>query len=674
MDEMEATGKLVAARQLLKTGLERSRDIESKLANAGPRLRDKAQRLASLEAKLVKIQKCNSFGVGDQIDHAIGLATALLNVFNTVSELQKSLTADSCSQLSSYLSVMKRFEEALEFISDNCSLTTQWLDGIVRFVEDNRIVDDQRLLNVKNSLAILCELQTVENDARIDGGPIDFALNKLEFEFRRLLRDHSVPLRLAPPLLASENQGFIGFSLLPEFVVQKLQLILTRLKANDRIENCISIYIEVRSSNAELSLRTLGLDYLETSVDDLSNMRSIEDHINKWSKHLELAVKQVYEPECKLCNDIFEKIESEVRTRYFAKIASQSGFISLLRFGRKVTQTKKDPIKLLNLLDVFLVLDNLRTDINKLFGGKACTEIQAATRDLVKRVVNGICEVFSELPIQVELQRQSCPPADGGIPSLVSFVTDYCNKLLGNHYKPILNQILIIHQSWGQETCEENLLENQIYLIIKELALNLDAWAKAYQDMSKSYYFMMNNHCHFSNLKGSKLGEMMGDEWLNAHNQYKEYYAVLYLKESWGELLSLLNQKGELQFEGEKWEDTDLLKKRVKKFSQAFEQTCRRQSKWVISDEGLRERICLLLVQTIVPVYLKNFEALIEQDRGAAKYLKYTAESMGSVISSMFRPPTLSVQIRSNGHTHSRFITKIKSLVTNQFRASVTAS
>lgn len=179
MDEMEATGKLVAARQLLKTGLERSRDVASTLANAGPRLRDKARRLASLETKLYQIQKCNTFAVGDQIDHAIGLAAALLNVFNTVSELQKSLMADSCSQLSSYLSVMKRFEEALEFLSDNCSLTIQWLDGIVRFVEDNRIVNDQHLLNVKNSMAVLCKLQTAENNARIDGGPLDFALNKL---------------------------------------------------------------------------------------------------------------------------------------------------------------------------------------------------------------------------------------------------------------------------------------------------------------------------------------------------------------------------------------------------------------------------------------------------------------------------------------------------------------
>lgn len=671
MDEMEATGKLVAARDLLKSGLEKSRDIASALANAGPRLRDKAQKLTSLEAELVPIQKCNSFAIRDQIDHAIGLAAALLNVFNTVSELQKSLMVDSCSHISSYLSVMKRFEEALEFLSDNCNLTIQWLEGIVRFIEDNGIVNDQRLLNVKNSLVILHELQAAEDNALVDGGPLNFALNKLEFEFRRLLRDRSVSLHLAPALLTSENQGFIGFSLLPEPVVQELHSILTRLKANGRIENCMSIYIEVRSSNAELNLRTLDLDYLETSIDDLSNMQSIEDHINRWSKHLELVVKHLYEPECKLSNVIFEKIKPEVGTKCFAKIASQSGFLSLLQFGKKVTETKNDPIKLLNLLDIFLVLDNLRTDINKLFGGKACTEIQAMTRDLVKRVVNGVCEVFSELPIQVEMQRQSCPPEDGGIPTLVSFVNDYCNKLLGNHYKPILNQILTIHQSWEQETYQENPLQNQIYLIIKELALNLDAWSKSYQDISKSYYFMMNNHCHFSNLRGSKLGEMMGDEWLNAHSQYKEYYAALYLRESWGELLSLLNQKGQLQFEGEKSKDNDLLKKKLKKFSQAFEQTCKRQSKWVISDEGLRERICLLLVQAIVPVYMRNFEALIEQDRSAAKYLKYTTESMGIMIRSLFRP-MLSVQ-RSSGHSHTRFIGKIKSVVTNQFRVSVTA-
>ncbi|XP_022148496.1 exocyst complex component EXO70B1 isoform X2 [Momordica charantia] len=642
MDEMEGTRKLLAARQLLKTSLEKSRDVASALANGGPRLRDVAQRLTSLETKLVQIQKCSSFAVGAQIDHTIGLAAALLNVLNTVSELQKSLMTDSCSHLSVYLSVMKQFEEALKFLSDNCSLTIQWLEGIVRFVEDNGAVTDECLLNVKNSLIVLRELQAVEDNARVDGGPLSFALNKLEFEFRKLLRDHSVSLHLGPVLLTNESQAFIGSS--PKSVVEELKLILTRLKANNRINNCISIYVEFRSLNVGQSLQTLGLDYLETSIDDLSNMQSIEDHINRWSKHLELAVKDLYEPEYKLCNDIFETIETDVRIKCFTRIVSQSGFLSLLQFGIKVAQTKKDPIKLLNLLDIFLVLDNLRTDMNKLFGGKACTEIQATTRDLVKQVVNGVCEVFSELPIQVELQRQSCPPVDGDVPSLVSFVTDYCNKLLGNHYKPILNQVLIIHQSWNHETYQEDLPQNQIYMIIKELALNLDAWAKAYQDISKSYYFMMNNHCHFSNLK-----------------------------ESWGELLSLVNQKGQLPFEGERAEYNDLLKKRLRKFSEAFEQTCKRQSKWVISDESLRERICLLLVQAIVPVYMKNFEALVEQDRSAAKYLKYTAESMGSMISSLFRP-VLSEQ-RSSGHSHGhgRFIGKIKSLVTNQFRFSVTA-
>lgn len=671
MDEMEGTRKLLAARQLLKTSLEKSRDVASALANGGPRLRDMAQRLTSLETKLVQIQKCSSFAVGAQIDHTIGLAAALLNVLNTVSELQKSLMTDSCSHLSVYLSVMKQFEEALKFLSDNCSLTIQWLEGIVRFGEDNGAVTDQCLLNVKNSLIVLRELQAVEDNARVDGGPLSFALDKLEFEFRKLLRDHSVSLHLGPALLTNESQAFIGSS--PKSVVEELKLILTRLKANNRINNCISIYVEFRSLNVGQSLQTLGLDYLETSIDDLSNMQSIEDHINRWGKHLELAVKDLYEPEYKLCNEIFETIETDVRIKCFTRIVSQSGFLSLLQFGIKVAQTKKDPIKLLNLLDIFLVLDNLRTDMNKLFGGKACTEIQATTRDLVKQVVNGVCEFFSELPIQVELQRQSCPPADGDVPSLVSFVTDYCNKLLGNHYKPILNQVLIIHQSWNHEMYQEDLPQNQIYMIIKELALNLDAWAKAYQDISKSYYFMMNNHCHFSNLKGTKLGEMMGDDWLDAHNQYKEYYAALYLKESWGELLSLVNQKGQLPFEGERAEYNDLLKKRLRKFSEAFEQTCKRQSKWVISDESLRERICLLLVQAIVPVYMKNFEALVEQDRSAAKYLKYTAESMGSMISSLFRP-VLSEQ-RSSGHSHGhgRFIGKIKSLVTNQFRFSVTA-
>ncbi|KAG2304965.1 hypothetical protein Bca4012_063892 [Brassica carinata] len=38
---------------------------------------------------------------------------------------------------------------------------------------------------------------------------------------------------------------------------------------------------------------------------------------------------------------------------------------------------------------------------------------------------------------------------------------------------------------------------------------------------------------------------MMGESWLNAQEQYRDYYAGLYVKEIWGKLLSLLSNKAQ---------------------------------------------------------------------------------------------------------------------------------
>ncbi|BFG23940.1 hypothetical protein CerSpe_102140 [Prunus speciosa] len=102
----------------------------------------------------------------------------------------------------------------------------------------------------------------------------------------------------------------------------------------------------------------------------------------------------------------------------------------------------------------------------------------------------------------------------------------------------------MIHQSWKQDVYDDGDDDGTM----KEVGLNLDAWSKAYEDISLSYLFMMNNHCHFSQMKGTQLGDIMGDSWLEAHEKYKDYCAALYLRESWGKLLPLLSQKGLISF------------------------------------------------------------------------------------------------------------------------------
>ncbi|MED6162222.1 hypothetical protein PIB30_068357 [Stylosanthes scabra] len=625
---MEEKHNLDAARKCLHASLETSGAIASALDESGSRLELLRHRCQSLQASFrpISMQKCSFVDVSNGIDSVLCSAAAVLKVFEFVQQLENSLLTDPGSDLCSYVSDAKKLEEALKLLTDNCTLAIGWLQGVLDFLQDKAITNELYLFQVKKSLRILRELQAVEEVARIDGGFLSAALDKLETEFRRLLMANSMPIPLVSLGSHTAAQALAGS------VMGKLQAIIDRLNANSRLDKCKSIYIEVRGTNAQRTLNTLDLSYLEIPT------AKFED-----------------------------KIGREASTECFAKIAIKSGILSLIRFGRNVSESRNDPYKLLNLLDIFSVLDDLRLKFNQLFGGKACEEIRIATKDLVNKVVNGACEIFWQLPAQVKLQRPSSPPRDGGVPRLVSFVTDYCNQLLNDTYLPHLKKVLEIHLSWRNETYEESIVFTQIYDTIKEVAVNLDSWSKAYEDITLSYIFMMNNHCHFYNLRGTMLGGMMGDTWLGAHEQYKDYYSALYLRNSWGKLLSIIVQKDLLSSSLTSQD----LGKRLHAFNLAFDERYKKESGWTICDEALRKNICRHLVECIVPIYkayVKNYNLSTENEGMVTKHIKYTAETLENKIRSMFQP-----KLKKHGSAkYADWTSKIKR-VSKNFRFTLAA-
>ncbi|CAL5443632.1 unnamed protein product [Camellia sinensis] len=665
MAEFESTDNLVIASRVLRTTLQKSRDLTSAIDKTGPRLESISQTLPSLEEAIKRIaRKCSFFAIRGHVDCAIGPAAAVLKVFDAVNGLQGSLSCDPSSDLFRYLSLVKQLEEALKFLSGNCTLVIQWLEDVVQFLKDNTVDDDFYLLNVRKFLKILGELQAMEARSRHVGGPLFGALEKLECEFKHILMENSFPIPFS-------EQACVSSLPLPEPVIQKLQAIIERLNANNRIEKCVAIYAEVRSSNARATMQALDLDYLDISLSEFDRVQSIEDHIDQWENHLEFAVMHVFDIEHRLCSDVFHKVGSDVWMSCFAKIAVQSGIHNFIKFGNSITKGKKDAIKLLKLLDIFAVLSKLRLHFNYLFGGKGCVEIQDQTRDLIKKVVDGACEIFLELSYQVELQRQSTPPSDGSVPRLLNFVTDFCNQLLEDDYRLILIQVLEIHQIWNYQNFDSEILSKEVYKIMSAIELNLETWSKTYKDSTLSCLFMMNANWNiFKNLKGTNLGDMMGDSWLRHHEQAVEYYATVYVRQSWGKLPALLSEEGSLVFSS-----NDLVKKRLKSFNEAFDEIYKKQSNWVVLDRGLRVKICELVVRIVVPVYerfMKSYMPWAEQGTSPTKYVKYTVDSLESMIRSMLQSKLGKYDSSSTKCRH--LIGKIKNVVTNHFSSSPAAA
>ncbi|XP_047337760.1 exocyst complex component EXO70A1 [Impatiens glandulifera] len=645
MDSSDKSNEILkSTRKSLKHSLDKSKALGLSLERTGPRLDEIKQRLPSLEAAIRPIlaQTDALDAVGGHINRAVVPAAAVLKVFDAIHGLEKSLS-DPQSDLPGYLSVLKRLEEALRFLGDNCGMAIQWLDDIVEYLEDNRVADDRYIANLKKALKYLKELQSEEN-GNLDGGLLGVALDRLENEFRRLLTENSQPLPMANPVSGEEQaSNSLAPPPIPVSVVQKLHAIIGRLIKNNRLDKCVSIYVQERSSTVRSSLQDLNLDYLEISVSEFNDVQSIEGYISQWGRHLEFAVKHLFEAEYNLCNDVFDRIGLEIWTGCFARIAAQAGILAFLQFGKTVTESRKDPIKMLKLLDIFSSLNKLRLDFNRLFGGAACSEIQNLTRDLIKRVIEGAADIFWELRLQVELQRKSPPPPDTSVPRLVSFITDYCNRLLGEDYKSLLTQVLVIHRSWKMEKFEERLLIDELLNIIREIEQNLESWSKACNDPVMPCLLLMNNHWHlYKHLKGTKLGIILGDSWLREQEQATERYLGTFMKESWGKLPGLLSREGLILFSGGRATARDLVKKRLKGFNEGFEEMYGRQSNWVIVEKDLRDRTCQRIVQAVVPVYrsyMQNYGALVEQDSNSnGKYVKHSAQSLEKLLGSLFQP------------------------------------
>ncbi|XP_050221307.1 exocyst complex component EXO70I-like [Mercurialis annua] len=573
---------LVAARTLLMNSLQNSKATATNLDETAKKVDQIRQRLANLNDTLW--QKCSCSSIKDQIDGAVCPAMAVVEVCKSIRELEKALVFNNPhSDVRAYLLLIKQFEQALKFLSDNCGLAIQWL---VQFLDENKV---SYAYKVEMCLRIVRKIQ----DSHVNGEILCVAFDKLEDEFEQLLA-------VAPSIIVN----------------LKLQAIAAKLNDNNKLDWCLAAYIEVRSRVAKTSLEALDLNYLDMSVTKVDDVQDIGCFIDQWCEHFHFAVKQILEAEYELCIQVFDTFNSNV---CFAKIATQSGIISLLHFGAKVTECKKDPVKLLKLLDIFSTLDSLREDFNRLFIGKACGEIQNLTRILIRKVVCGVCEIFWELPYQVELQRPSSPPSDGGVPRLISFVTEYCNHLLGDDYKSLLIKVVTIYQSWKNDKYQETVVSRQITAIMKEMCMNLDTWSKTYEDKAMSYLFMMNNHCHFSNMKGTPVGEMMGNCWITGHERYKDYYMRLYLKETWGNIIYLLSQEDD---------DSVTTKKKIslEAFNEALEGMYEKQSELVVPNEELRLRLCGMAVQALVPLYRIYLQSFTHAD------VKYTSQGFETML------------------------------------------
>ncbi|XP_010501961.1 PREDICTED: uncharacterized protein LOC104779302 [Camelina sativa] len=547
MAEAKRLERLEAMRSLLKSEMEKSETFSLVLNKTGSKLEEINHELSSLEAD-VKVEKWRCSPFSDHIRHTIAPISAVLRVFSSVQELEISLM--SSDEVLGYVSEVKRLGEAMKLLSSSCVLALNWLEETIEYLTEKGMPQDHPCgLRFKTSIGLLRELQMTEPRAYLKGGILYTALKNLRTEFKRILEEEQV---------------------LSEDSLRNLQAIIKRLHAHTQLKKCVPVYIKVRTKVIQ---KQLEIDYLERTITEADNVHGIEGDIDQWRLHMEIAVKEIYEVERKLCYDVFEDVGENVPLRCFGKIASNSGILSLLRFGSRISKCKKDPPKLLKLLDCFSTMDNIRIEFNQLFQGEQCSEIRRVTRELISNLVKGVCEIFWELPCQVELQRPNCPLLDA----------------------------------------------------------------------------------------------------VNAHEQYRDYYAALYVKESWGNLLSLLTNKAQPTSSSssavKRKRVRESIKRTLQDFSKGFDDIYTKQSNWVVEDDKLRWKICQAMVRTVVPRYKSYLQSYImllaEEDptSDSTKHLYYTPKGLEMKLTTMFQRREEETEKRNQ---YSNFVNRVMDLGINQ--------
>ncbi|KAL2943075.1 Exocyst complex component EXO70A1 [Bienertia sinuspersici] len=460
------------------------------------------------------------------------------------------------------------------------------------------------------------------------------AVLKLEEEFKQLLSSYSKPVepdRLfeclpnsmrpssgshgdqADPAAKShgdsktaENAVYTPPALIPPRILPLLHNLAQQMVQTGHHQQILKIYRDTRASVLEQSLRKLGVEKL--SKEDVQKMQweVLEAKIGNWIHFMRIAVKLLFAGERKVCDQMFEGIDS-LRDQSFADVTASSVEL-LLSFGDAIAKSKRSPEKLFVLLDMYEIMRELHSEIELLFSGKACADMREAAFGLTKRLAQTAQETFGDFEEAVEKDATKTAVADGTVHPLTSYVINYVKFLFD--YQSTLKQLF---QEFEKAENANSQLANVTMRIMQALQTNLDGKSKQYKDPALTHLFLMNNiHYIVRSVRRSEAKDLLGDDWVQRHRRVVQQHANQYKRIAWAKILQSLSTQGLTSSGGgsgvadggnSSGVSRGLIKDRLKIFNVQFEELHQRQSQWTVPDTELRESLRLAVAEVLLPAY-----------------------------------------------------------------------
>ncbi|KAM3305035.1 exocyst complex component EXO70I [Capsicum chacoense] len=623
----------------LKNLLQLSSNVETTLAEIEERFVGMQENLSIASRRITPLQSLSiaNKALDTKINRAISPALALLESFKLSESLQHKLLGltnklaneksfnKRVEKLIKYVDTVDDLNEAINSISRECEPAIQKLQEVVEFLSRTKATDQFRTHRLRETLITLKALCENEVDAMRFDGVLDDALLNLQDEYESLLNNMRHRNFMEAKSDCDDDQSdvaaadVVSTDLGSELEIELLTRISETLAANDCLDICIDIFVKVRYKRAAKALMTLNPEYLKTySPEEIDEMEweSLETVISLWIQHFELAIKNVFVSEKKLCCQVLGTIvDGVIWPECFVKIADKIMAV-FFRFGEGVARSKKEPQKLFKLLHMFESLEKLKSEFSEIFAGEAGADICSRYRELEKLLVHSSTKVFFELGLQIEANQDVLPPQDGSVPKLVRYAINYLKYLLTDAYSATMVRILRTEQIWkagilSSPEMDENLLKDAMFNIMDAIRRNVESKKLRYKDKVLPHVFVMNTYWYiYMRTRGTELGKLMGDQYMKkTYKVVAEESAYSYQKQAWGPLVRLLDRE-ELK-RVDKDGLTAMVRGKMDAFTKGFDDiTQRHKNFYHIPDADLREQIREATVKLVTPVYtefLNNF-------------------------------------------------------------------
>uniref|UniRef100_A0A5B6ZVX3 Exocyst subunit Exo70 family protein n=1 Tax=Davidia involucrata TaxID=16924 RepID=A0A5B6ZVX3_DAVIN len=601
------------------------------------------QRLSSLETAMrpTQIRTHSIRRAHENIDKTLKAADVFLGQFDLSRQAEAKILRGPHEDLESYIEAVDQLRSIVRFFSSKQSL--------------------------KSSIGVLNHAHNL----------LAKAILKLEEEFRQLLTSYSKPVepdRLFDclpnslrPSSGSPGQGdasgkrpsstkhsenqhkslehvvYTPPALIPPRILPLLHDLAHQLVLAGHQQQLFTIYRETRILVLEQSLRKLGVEKL--SKDDVQKMQweILETKIGNWIHFMRIAVKLLFAGEKKVCDQIFEGVDS-LREQCFADVTANCVAV-LLSFGEAIAKSKRSPEKLFVLLDMYEIMRELQPEIEINFEGKYCAEMRESALVLTKRLAQTAQETFGDFEEAVEKDATKTAVLDGTVHPLTSYVINYVKFLFD--YQSTLKQLF---QEFDEGDADAQ-LASLTTRIMQALQTNLDGKSKQYKDSALTQLFLMNNiHYIVRSVRRSEAKDLLGDDWVQIHRRIVQQHANQYKRISWSKILQCLTVQGAssggsgpIDGSSNSGVSRTTVKDRFKTFNIQFEELHQRQSQWTVPDSELRESLRLAVAEILLPAYrsfLKRCGPLLQNSKNPQKYMRFSPGDLERMLAEFFEGKT----------------------------------